>query len=58
MEKRQLVLGDVHGGCGSMMQCLECSKFTDDDELIVLGDVVDGWPESKQCIDELLKIRN
>ena len=30
----------------------------DNDHLICLGDVCDGWPETKACIDELLKIKN
>jgi len=53
------ILGDVHGGFKGMMQCFERSKFDyKKDRLIVLGDVCDGWPETKQCIDELLKVKN
>ncbi len=40
-----------------MMQCLALSDFDyQHDTLIALGDVCDGWPETAQCIDELLKI--
>jgi len=28
------------------------------DRLIFMGDVYDGWSEAKQCVDELLKIKN
>ena len=41
------------------MQVFErCGFQYGHDELIVLGDVCDGWPETKKCIDELLKIEN
>ncbi len=53
------VIGDIHGGYKSLLQCFERSGFDyENDDLIVLGDVVDGWPESKQCIDELLKVKS
>jgi len=43
----------------SLMQCLERSKSDyNNDRLIVMGDVVDGYPEIKQCFDELLKIKH
>jgi serine/threonine protein phosphatase 1 len=52
------VLGDIHGAHKALVQCLERSAFDyETDHLIALGDVADGWPETKQCIDELLKIK-
>lgn len=52
-------IGDIHGGYKALLQCLERSQFNyNEDTLIVLGDVVDGWPETPQCIEELLKIKN
>lgn len=57
--KRVLVIGDIHGGHKALVQCLERSNFDyEKDTLICLGDVVDGWPETPQCIEELLKIKN
>ncbi len=51
------VLGDIHGGYRALRQCMERSAFdVESDHLICLGDVCDGWPETKICIDELLKI--
>lgn len=42
-----------------MLQCFERAGFDyKKDHLIALGDVADGWPETKQCVDELLKIKN
>ena len=50
---------DIHGGLKSLLQCFERCKFDyNKDELIVGGDVCDGWPETKQVIDELMKIKN
>jgi len=56
---RTLVIGDCHGGYKALKQCLERSKFDyKKDNLICLGDVCDGWPETDKCFDELLKIKN
>lgn len=56
---RTLALGDIHGAYKAMMQCFERSKFDyKKDRLIVMGDVCDGYPEVKQCIDELLKVKH
>jgi serine/threonine protein phosphatase 1 len=56
---RTFVLGDVHGAARALKQVLDRSSFDyEKDRLICLGDVTDGWPETKQAIDELLKIRH
>ncbi|MEI9919157.1 MAG: metallophosphoesterase [Bacteroidota bacterium] len=56
---KTFVLGDVHGACRALTQVLERASFDyENDRLICLGDVVDGWPHTKQAIDELLKIKN
>ena len=58
-ELRTLVLGDVHGNYKALLQCFERSHFNRTAEtLIVLGDVVDGYPDVKQCVDELLTCKN
>jgi len=52
-------MADIHGGYKAMMQCWERSGFDrEKDELIVLGDVVDGWPDTKEVVNELLKVKN
>lgn len=52
-------VGDIHGAHKALLQCLERSNFNyEEDTLIVLGDVVDSWSESPECVDELLKIKN
>ena len=52
------VIGDIHGAYNALMQCLERAEFNyESDHLICLGDVCDGWPDTKRCIDEMLKIK-
>lgn len=56
---RTFVLGDIHGAFKALRQCLDRSAFDrENDRLICLGDVVDGWPETKEAIHELLNIPN
>lgn len=56
---RTFVIGDIHGAYKALTQCLERSGFdNENDHLICLGDVCDGWPETKQAIDKLLSIKN
>ena len=53
------VLGDIHGAYKALIQCLERSNFNyEEDTLIQLGDVADGWDEVYECVEELLKIKN
>lgn len=57
--KRTFAIGDIHGAYKALIQCLERSGFNkEEDELIQLGDVVDGWPEVYECVEELLSIKN
>jgi serine/threonine protein phosphatase 1 len=57
-QSRVLVMGDVHGAYKALLQVLErCAFDFDNDKLIFLGDVADGWPEVRECIDLLLKIK-
>jgi len=56
---KRYVIGDIHGGYKALKQVLELSSFDyNNDELICLGDVADGWGEVPECFDELLKIKN
>lgn len=55
---RRFVIGDIHGNYKSLLQCFDRSGFDRDrDTLICLGDVVDGYPDVKECVDELLKVK-
>ena len=56
---KRFVIGDIHGGYRALMQCFEKSGFNPaEDSLVVLGDVVDGWPDTRQVVDELLKCKH
>lgn len=53
------VIGDIHGASRALRQCLQLSGFNyDNDRLIALGDVCDGWPDTRDAIDELMRIRH
>ena len=55
---RVFVIGDIHGAYRALRQCLERARFHyENDRLICLGDVADGWPETREAVDELLRIR-
>lgn len=59
MENRIFCMGDIHGAHKALKQCLERSNFDyENDTLIQLGDVCDGWSEVYECVEELLKIKN
>ncbi len=56
---RTFVVGDIHGAHRALRQCLEQAAFDyNHDHLISLGDVADGWPETRACVEELLRIKN
>jgi len=56
---RTFVIGDIHGAYRALRQCLEKSAFNyETDKLICLGDVADGWPDTRASIEELLRIRH
>ena len=56
---KTFVIGDIHGAYKALKQCLErCGFDYTQDRLIVLGDVCDGYPEVRACIDDLLKIKH
>lgn len=56
---KTFVIGDIHGAYRALKQVLERSNFDyENDTLISLGDIADGWSEVPECVDELLKIKN
>ncbi len=55
MVKRRFVIGDIHGAHRALLQCFERSGFDrQNDLLICLGDLCDGWPDVDKVFDELL----
>lgn len=58
-KSRRFVIADIHGGYKALRQCLQQCEFDYDlDELISTGDIVDGYDEVYECVEELMKIRN
>lgn len=55
---RTFVIGDVHGEYKALMQCLERSKFENQDLLISLGDICGRGVNTVDCIDKLINIPN
>lgn len=55
---RRLAFGDVHGNLRALEQVFERAKVTSQDKLIFLGDVADGWPDVKGCIEFLIQLGN
>ncbi len=56
---KTFTIGDIHGNYAGLKQCIEKSNIDKDkDTLIVLGDVVDGWNEVPECVEELLTFKN
>ena len=59
MGSKVYVVGDIHGGYKALKQVLEASDFDyENDKLISLGDLADGWSETHLVIEELKKIKN
>lgn len=53
------VIGDIHSCYNKLIACLISVNFDyNNDRLIQLGDVVDRGPNSYECVEELLKIKN
>lgn len=53
------VIGDIHGNFKALKEVLTLSGLDyDKDKLYILGDVCDGHNKTKECVDELLKIKH
>jgi serine/threonine protein phosphatase 1 len=54
---RLLAIGDIHGCQIAFDTLLEHLAITPSDTLVVLGDVIDRGPGTRQVIDRLLELR-
>ena len=55
----QYVIGDIHGRAPALVDVLDkCDFDKDKDTLIVLGDIVDGYPWTSDCFETLITIKN
>ncbi|HLT32305.1 MAG TPA: metallophosphoesterase, partial [Aquaticitalea sp.] len=55
---KTIAIGDLHGGLKGLKQLVDILKLNVDDQLIFLGDYVDGWSESAQVIQFLIELSN
>lgn len=53
---RKLVFGDLHGGLKALVQLLNRINLKPTDELIFLGDYVDGWSDSANTVTYLIDL--
>ena len=56
MPGRTLAIGDIHGCDVALNTLLAMVSIVPDDTVVVLGDVVDRGPASRQVVDRLLKL--
>ena len=57
MNQRTFVIGDIHGALKALRQLIGRLRLRGGDQLIFLGDYVDGWSESAGVIDYLMELR-
>lgn len=56
---RRFTVGDIHGSYKGLKQVLDIVNFDyNKDLLICLGDVCDGWSQTKESIDLLMTVEN
>ena len=56
MSTRKIVIGDIHGALRALEQIIAQLKIEKTDELIFMGDFVDGWSESAQVVQYLITL--
>jgi len=54
---RTLVIGDIHGALKALKEVLEKADVKPEDQLIFLGDYVDGWSDSANTLDFLIALK-
>ncbi len=56
---KTFAIGDIHGAHKALIQCIERSGIDkEEDQLIFVGDIVDGWYETVECVETLLKFKH
>ena len=54
---RKIAIGDIHGCAQTFKRLVEKIELRQQDELILLGDLIDRGPDSKGVFDEILRLR-
>lgn len=55
---RIFITSDVHGGFDELIEGIEKIKFKEDDELYILGDILDKGPDSFKVLDYVMNTDN
>ena len=58
MARFTYVMSDIHGQFDALMRMLEQIGFTEEDELYILGDVIDRGSKSIECIKWIMEQDN
>lgn len=53
---RTFAIGDIHGGLKALKQLIAKLKLEAEDQLIFMGDYVDGWSESAETVFYLMEL--
>ena len=54
--RRLLVTSDIHGHAASLKKVLEKAEFSDDDILVIIGDIVEKGPESLKTLRYVMEL--
>lgn len=54
---RTLVIGDIHGALLPLLDVMEKCNYSEEDRLIVLGDLCDGYPQSAEVMEYFLQMQ-
>jgi serine/threonine protein phosphatase 1 len=57
MTGRLLAIGDIHGCLPALETLLAAVRLQPDDTLVALGDYVDRGPQSRQVVDQLIRLQ-
>lgn len=57
-DKKVYVISDIHGDFNGFMSMLKTINFTYDDEMYILGDVIDRGPDGIKCLQYIMKHKN
>lgn len=52
---RTFVIGDIHGGLKALEQVINKAQIDQDDTVVFIGDLVDGWSESAEVVEYLMQ---
>jgi serine/threonine protein phosphatase 1 len=56
---KKFVIGDIHGSYRALLEVFKKSNFDFQNDLVIfLGDICDGWSEVRECLDFIMTIPN